>query len=119
MPSNRDYRFDFIELPARSVDELQACRTFYSETFGWKFQDWGEDYVDTQDSGIGGGINADPEHRPSHPLAVIYVPDLERMVEQVRSAKCVITRDVFAFPSGRRFHFKDPAGNELAVWSDR
>ena len=30
-----------------------------------------------------------------------------------------ITREIFAFPGGRRFHFKDPAGNELAVWSDK
>jgi len=25
----------------------------------------------------------------------------------------------FQFPGGRRFHFTDPGGNELAVWSER
>ena len=25
----------------------------------------------------------------------------------------------FSFPGGRRFHFTDPGGTELAVWSDK
>jgi hypothetical protein len=29
-----------------------------------------------------------------------------------------IVRPIFSFPGGRRFHFTDPAGNELAVWSE-
>jgi uncharacterized protein len=28
----------------------------------------------------------------------------------------VITLDPFDFPGGRRFHFREPGGNELAVW---
>jgi predicted enzyme related to lactoylglutathione lyase len=27
-----------------------------------------------------------------------------------------VRREIFPFPGGRRFHFADPAGNELAVW---
>jgi hypothetical protein len=27
-------------------------------------------------------------------------------------------RPIFSFPGGRRFHFTDPSGNELAVWSE-
>jgi uncharacterized protein len=30
-----------------------------------------------------------------------------------------IVRSIFSFPGGRRFHFADPSGNELAVWSDQ
>jgi predicted enzyme related to lactoylglutathione lyase len=30
-----------------------------------------------------------------------------------------IVQEIFEFPGGRRFHFRDPSGNELAVWSDR
>ena len=31
----------------------------------------------------------------------------------------IIVKPPFSFPGGRRFHFMDPSGNELAVWSDR
>jgi hypothetical protein len=27
-------------------------------------------------------------------------------------------RETFSFPGGRRFHFADPEGNVLAVWSE-
>jgi uncharacterized protein len=28
-------------------------------------------------------------------------------------------KEPYAFPGGRRFHFEDPDGYELAVWSDK
>ena len=31
----------------------------------------------------------------------------------------IISKEIFAFPGGHRFHFIDPSGNELAVWSDK
>jgi hypothetical protein len=37
----------------------------------------------------------------------------------VEKAGGTIVKPVFDFPGGRRFHFHDPNGNELAVWSDR
>ena len=87
-------------------------------TAGWSYKDWGDNYADTSDSGLGSGLNADPGHQPSQPLAVIYTSDLEEMRKKILSSKGLITRDIFSFPGGRRFHFKDPCGNELAVWSD-
>ena len=54
-----------------------------------------------------------------HPLPVVYVQDLEAAQAKVVDAGGIVTRAIFAFPGGRRFHFADPAGNELAVWSDR
>jgi predicted enzyme related to lactoylglutathione lyase len=36
----------------------------------------------------------------------------------VESAGGTIARPIFSFPGGRRFHFVDPAGNELAVWGE-
>ncbi|MGN6521122.1 MAG: VOC family protein [Dokdonella sp.] len=71
----------------------------------------------TPSSGVGSGINADATHRPPHPLAVIHARDLEGTRSRVIAAGGEITREIFAFPGGRRFHFRDPAGNELAVWS--
>jgi predicted enzyme related to lactoylglutathione lyase len=86
--------------------------------FGWSFEDYGPDYADITNGGLASGINADPEHRPSHPLVVIYAAELEVVRRRVVEAGGKMTRDIFAFPGGRRFQFKDPAGNELAVWSD-
>ncbi|MEJ2199633.1 MAG: VOC family protein [Desulfuromonadaceae bacterium] len=110
---------DFIEFPAADVAGLNQAKAFYQIVFNWSYKDWGDDYSDTQSSGVSSGINADPGHRPSCPLAVIYTPDLEMVREKVIEAKGVITREIFSFPGGRRFHFQDPSGNELAVWSDK
>ncbi|MEO8672080.1 MAG: VOC family protein [Tahibacter sp.] len=119
MPNQRrDQQFDFIEFPAGSVTELQKAAAFFQAVFGWNYKAWGDDYSDTQDSGIGSGINADPSHQPAHPLPVIYTTDLEAARSRVMAAQGTLTRDIFSFPGGRRFHFTDPSGNELAVWSD-
>ena len=112
-------QFDFIEFPDKDIDQLKNARRFYSSAFGLNYKDWGDDYSDTTSSGLGSGINADSEHRPNHPLAIIYTTDLESVREKVVAAGGIITKDTFSFPGGRRFHFKDPADNELAVWSDQ
>ena len=115
---NQIYKIDFVEFPADTVAHLEEAKTFYAAVFGWSYKDWGDDYSDTRDSGLGSGINADPEHKPKHPLVVIYAANISSARDKVIAAKGRITRDIFAFPGGRRFHFEDPAGNELAVWCD-
>jgi predicted enzyme related to lactoylglutathione lyase len=37
------------------------------------------------------------------------------MLEAVMDAGGLIVKPIFSFPGGRRFHFTDPNGNELAV----
>lgn len=110
---------DFIEFPAMSSEGIESAKAFYAETFGWTFKDWGTEYADTSSSGVGSGFNADLANRPNQPLAVIYTPELEATLGKVNAAGGIITKDIFSFPGGRRFHFIDPAGNELAAWSDR
>jgi predicted enzyme related to lactoylglutathione lyase len=39
-------------------------------------------------------------------------------VQAVTAAGGEIVKPIFAFPGGRRFHFREPGGNELAVWSE-
>ena len=117
--NERENRIDFIEFPAEDVGRLIQAKGFYKKVFNWSYKDWGDDYSDTQSSGLSSGINADPGHRPNYPLAVIYTLDLEAVREKVIELNGAITREIFSFPGGRRFHFKDPAGNELAVWSDK
>ncbi len=110
---------DFLEFPAANVEAVTKAKAFYSTAFGWSFKDWGADYIDTSDSGLASGFNADPEHRPAKPLAVIYASDLAAAHSAVIKAGGMLTKETFEYPGGKRFHLSDPAGNELAVWSDR
>jgi uncharacterized protein len=110
---------NYIELPAQSPADVMRSKAFYGNVFGWTYKDWGDAYADTQSSGVSTGINGDSDHRPQYPLVVIYADDLESRHASVVNAGGKITRDIFSFPGGRRFHFLDLAGNELAVWSDR
>lgn len=108
----------FIECPAPDIEKLEKEKAFYSAVFGWSYTDWGNDYADTKDSGIGSGINADPAHRSRHTMPVIYTKNLEAMRDKIAAANGTVTRDIFSYPGGRRFHALDPAGNEIAVCSD-
>lgn len=110
---------DLIEFPAVSIKDISAVKDFYAKVFDWKFQDWGDDYIDTKSSGVACGFNADPTHRPSKPLVVIYTEEIESSKQKIISAGGKITKDIFSFPGGKRLHFTDFAGNELAVWSDK
>ncbi len=108
--------FDYIELPAGNAEEFAKAKSFYSSVFGWEYQQWGDDYADTKGSGVGSGINGDNPSKAA--LVVIYVADITAAYDSVKAAGGVIVKEIFSFPGGQRFHFKDPAGNELAVWAE-
>jgi predicted enzyme related to lactoylglutathione lyase len=107
---------DYIELAA--IDIVEAKR-FYGEVFGWTFVDFGPDYASFNDGRLDGGFRTEQAVRRGGPLIVLYALDLEAVKESVASAGGAIVQDIFEFPGGRRFHFTDPSGNELAVWSDK
>lgn len=111
----QDGKIDYLELPA---GDIGGVKTFYAQVFGWSFQDYGPTYA-AFDEGLDGGFDADPAERTRAPLPVLYAHDLEAMLERVEAAGGVILRAIYAFPGGRRFHFRDPAGTELAVWSEQ
>lgn len=117
MPTH--HHFDFLELPSKDVKQLGNTRAFFGSVFGWTFEEYGPDYADIRGAGLSGGINADGEHRPAAPLAVVFSQDLEATRAKVLAAGGTLTRDIFTFPGGRRFQFREPSGNELGVWSDR
>ncbi len=102
----------YLELPAQ---QLSASKTFYANLFGWTFQDYGPTYAAFSDSGTDGGLNADPTERTKHPLPVIESENLEQTEQNILKVGGKITFPIFSFPGGRRFHFTDPAGNEVAV----
>jgi uncharacterized protein len=105
-------RICFVELPASN---LASSRSFYTDAFGHAFTDFGPSYSCTMTGDVDIGLQADASEATSAPLVVIAVDDLEASFEAVGKAGGVITKPIFAFPGGRRFHFRDPSGNELAV----
>ena len=109
-----DPRIDYVELPSATAHEL--TRAFYAKAFGWAFTDYGPDYSATTNGTTDVGLNGQREDALSAPLPVVRVDDVEKAFEAVTKAGGVIARPIFAFPGGRRFHFIDPAGSELAVW---
>jgi predicted enzyme related to lactoylglutathione lyase len=108
-------QIDLIEFPVKSAEQLTQTKEFFTHVFGWKYTDWGKDYSDTTESGASSGVNADGGS--SMPLTVIYTDDLEKTKELVVKNGGTIILDTYEFPGGRRFHFTEPNGNELAVWS--
>ena len=110
-------RIDYVELPSATAHEL--TRAFYSKAFGWSFTDYGADYAATTTGDVDVGLNGQPQEALAAPLPVIRVDDLESAFDAVTKAGGTIAKPIFAFPGGRRFQFIDPAGSELAVWSDR
>jgi predicted enzyme related to lactoylglutathione lyase len=105
-------RVCFVELPAADIG---AAGSFYAEVFGWALTGFGPSYACTMTGDVDVGLQADMAEAPGAPLPVISVDDLEAMLASVEAAGGVIVKPIFSFPGGRRFHFEDPNGNELAV----
>jgi predicted enzyme related to lactoylglutathione lyase len=106
-------RANFIELP--SVD-IGASKRFYETAFGWEMTEFGPSYASTLTGDVDVGLQADAAEAPKAPLVVIAVDDLEAALSAVKQAGGRISKPIFSFPGGRRFHFMDPSGNELAAW---
>lgn len=107
---------NYIEFKAKS---LKKIKIFYSKCFGWKFTDYGETYTAFSDCGIEGGFESSFDKVVNGVLVVLYNEKLTPCKENIIAAGGTISKDIFSFPGGQRFHFLDPAGNELAVWSDK
>ena len=113
---NNNHRIDYIEFPAT---DITATKNFYTAVFGWKFTDYGPDYTSFEDGRISGGFAKAQSISGNGVLVVIYSSELEKTKEVVIRNGGKITKPPFDFPGGRRFHFTDPNGNELAVWSEK
>lgn len=119
------HHIHYIEFASADIARTQQ---FYSSVFGWRFQDYGPDYVSfsAASAGIDGGFAKaesprDPEKdapAKGAPLVVLYSADLKATEDAIIAAGGSIVVPPFEFPGGRRFHFSDGAGNILAVWSE-
>jgi len=114
-----DQKIDYLELPAKDLDAVQG---FYEKAFGWSFTDYGPEYRAFNDGQQDGGFYLSDKQSSTEngaALIVFYANDLEKTFEKVKACGGSIVQEIFSFPGGRRFHFSDPNGNELAVWSDQ
>jgi len=105
-------RLNYVELPVSAIGPAKA---FYERAFGWSLAEFGPTYAATLSGDTDIGLQADAAEATKAPLPVIDVPDLEAALAAVEAAGGRIVRAIFAFPGGRRFHFLDPSGNELAA----
>ncbi|MAM70009.1 MAG: glyoxalase [Gammaproteobacteria bacterium] len=111
-------KINYVEFASRDLGKTKA---FFSEAFGWKFEDYGPEYSAFAGEGLDGGFfSADKAASTQNgsALIVFYSEALEETLQKVEQAGGTIIQDIFTFPGGRRFHFTEPAGNEFAVWSD-
>jgi predicted enzyme related to lactoylglutathione lyase len=114
--AENDMRVDYVEFPVNDIDKTKE---FYSKVLGWKFEDYGPEYTSFHDGRIGGGFYLSPEVKLGGALVVIYTTDIEGLLKKVSAAGSTIAKPIFEFPGGRRFHFIDPSGHELAIWTDK
>ncbi|SFZ91765.1 hypothetical protein SAMN05428642_102304 [Flaviramulus basaltis] len=111
-----DNHINYIEFKANN---LEAVKVFYNKCFNWEFTDYGPTYIAFSESGVAGGFEKSDSKIINGVLVVLYHKDLDLVKTNVIQNGGEISKDIFSFPGGRRFQFLDPAGNELAVWSDK
>jgi hypothetical protein len=118
--SGNDQRIDYVEF---SVGDIARSRDFYGKAFGWSFKDYGPSYCEFNDGRLTGGFalggrgKTGGSNKAGGPLVILYADDLDATQRRLEAAGATIVKPPYAFPGGRRFHFADPDGYELAVWS--
>ena len=110
---------NYLEVPIGTSDALEAQKAFYVESFGWNFTEYGPEYAAHEDGPCQFAFNAVEARegrRTAAMLPLVRVDDIESARNQVVAAGGRITEEIFDFPGGRRFHFTDPAGQELGCY---
>ena len=110
---------DYVEIPSK---DIARSRAFFRELLGWTFTDYGPEYTSFEDGRIAGGFFASEKVskvEQGGALPVIYMEALEQAKSDVVRLGGSVTRDIFSFPGGRRFHFTEPGGSEFSIWSDK
>lgn len=111
----RNNCIDYIEFV---VTDIARAKNFYGSAFGWTFTDYGPSYCEFSDGHMKGGFEHGKTVKPGGPLVILYEENLDSTRSRIEAAGGTIVKPVFEFPGGRRFHFTDPDGYELAVWTE-
>ena len=112
----KNNHINYIEFKAK---DLEKIKEFYTTAFRWVFTDYGPTYIAFSESGLQGGFEKTEKKIINGVLVILYHKNLDLIKDQIIQSNGKISKDIFSFPGGRRFHFTDPSGNELAVWSDK
>ena len=115
---NINGKINYVEFPARDIEGTKA---FFATVFGWSFEDYGPEYAAFSGQGVDGGFfrsDLSSATDKGGVLVILYSDSLEEMQQRIEQAGGSIVKATYSFPGGRRFHFTEPSGNELAVWSD-
>ena len=111
-------KINYIEFPAH---DIESTKSFFTSVFNWQFVDYGPEYSSFSNQGIDGGFfksNLSASTQNGSALVIFYSQNLESTQLKIEQAGGVISKAIFSFPGGRRFHFLEPSNNEFAVWSD-
>ncbi|MFN3663883.1 VOC family protein [Yoonia sp.] len=108
----QNLKIDYIEFYSA---RLEATQDFFAQAFGWDFTDYGPDYRDIRNAGTGGGLE---RSAAAPPLVILRADDLQAAYDQVVAAGAQITKEIYEFPGGRRFEFREPGGTDMGVWSE-
>ncbi|WP_232359887.1 VOC family protein [Paraneptunicella aestuarii] len=117
MPSKEHEKLDYVEFPAR---DIPATKAFFEQVFNWQFTDYGPDYTAFGNQGLDGGFFKSDQHSSQAnggALLVFFSDKIEDTQSKVEQFGGAVTKPIFDFPGGRRFHFTEPSGNEFAVWA--
>lgn len=112
-------KMNYVEFHAK---DIPATKAFFGKVFEWEFVDYGPEYVSFSDEGLDGGFfQSDLASSAANGAALIvfYSAEIEETLMAVENSGGTISRAIFTFPGGRRFHFLDPSGNEFAVWTEK
>lgn len=112
-------KINYVEFPAK---DLAATKQFFSEAFGWSFQDFGPEYSAFSNEGLDGGFyksDLTSTTQTGGALIVLYSNNLPETQMKIENTGGKIIKPIFSFPGGHRFHFTEPSGNEFAVWTDQ
>lgn len=112
----KDNHINYVEFKTNDIEKIKE---FYIKSFNWTFIDYGPDYTSFSESGLQGGFVKTENPVVNGALIVLFHKDLDTIKNRIIQFGGTISKDIFSFPGGRRFHFVDPSGNELAVWSDK
>ncbi|MGH2550931.1 MAG: VOC family protein [Thermomicrobiales bacterium] len=114
--AENDRRIDYIEF---NVGDIERSKRFYGQAFGWTFTDYGPEYCAFEDGRLGGGFTIGEVNGAGGPLIILYASDLVDTQRRIEVAGGSIVKPAYDFPGGSRFHFADPDGYQLAVWTER
>ena len=114
---NTHESINYLEFPAKN---LEVTKTFFTAVFDWSFVDYGPVYVAFKDTTLEGGFYKSDlvsHSKNGAALVVFYSDKLEETKNKVIKYGGQISKEIFNFPGGKRFHFLDVNGNEFAVWT--